>query len=62
MKIERKPPLANELALMYQDAGWIEDPDPNIMSKSVASGSEWFVARDNDANLLRRFRILCAAC
>ena len=58
MKIERKPPLANELALMYQDAGWIDDPDPNIMGKAVDSGSEWFVARDNDANLLGISRLI----
>jgi GNAT superfamily N-acetyltransferase len=58
MKIERKPPLANELASMYQDAGWIDNPDPNIMGKSVDSGSEWFVARDNDSNLLGISRLI----
>ncbi|MEH6544777.1 MAG: GNAT family N-acetyltransferase [Porticoccaceae bacterium] len=52
MEIERKPPLADELANMYQDAGWIDKPDSEKMFKAINSESEWFVARDSDSNLL----------
>lgn len=52
MIIERKAPLANELAAMYQEAGWIESPDPEQMAKSVNTDSQWFVARDSELNLL----------
>jgi len=58
MKIERKAPLANELALMYQDAGWIDNPESDVMLKSVNSGFEWFVARDSDLNLLGMARLI----
>lgn len=46
MNIARTPPSGDELASMYIDAGWINNPNPEIMTRSVASGSEWFVARD----------------
>jgi GNAT superfamily N-acetyltransferase len=50
--IERAPPTAEELAYMYQEAGWIKNPDPEKMAKSILTQSEWFVARDNKDNLL----------
>ena len=43
---------------MYQEAGWIENPDPAQMLKSVTSDSEWFVARDNNSNLLGIARLI----
>ena len=58
MRIVRTPPLADELANMYQDAGWIDNPDPEKMLRSVNSESEWFVARDNDSNLLGIGRLI----
>ena len=52
MIIERKPPSADELASLYQEAGWIDNPCPEQMLKCVNSPSEWFVVRDSDSNLL----------
>lgn len=52
MQIERKPPLADELAMLYQQAGWIENPCPEKMRRSVVTDSQWFVARDSDGALL----------
>ena len=48
MDIERNSPSGIELANMYIEAGWIENPQPEIMTKAVESISEWFVARDGD--------------
>jgi len=58
MKIERNPPTAEELAYMYQEAGWIKKPDPQQMEKSVLTQSEWFVARDSDKTLLGIGRVI----
>jgi len=58
MKIDRKPPSGDELARMYRDAGWIDDPHPEKMNKAVESGSEWFVARDEGSTLLGIGRII----
>jgi GNAT superfamily N-acetyltransferase len=58
MKIERTPPSADELANMYQMAGWIDDPNPEEMLKSVNSGSEWFVARDVNSIILGIGRLI----
>jgi len=58
MRIDRNPPTANELAYMYQEAGWIEKPDKEQMEKSVITQSEWFVARDSDKKLLGIGRII----
>jgi GNAT superfamily N-acetyltransferase len=58
MKIEHKPPSVAELANMYQDAGWIDNPDPEKMYRSVNSDSEWFVARGDDSNLLGIGRLI----
>ena len=58
MKIGRNPPSADELANMYQIAGWIDDPNPQKMLKSVNSGSEWFVARDVNSIILGIGRLI----
>ena len=51
-------PSVDELAKMYQDTGCIDNPDLEKILRSVNSGSEWFVARDNDSNLLGIVRLI----
>lgn len=58
MKIERNSPTSDELARLYQEAGWIDNPDPEKMRKSVNSDSEWFVARDMNSNLMGIGRLI----
>ena len=58
IKIVREAPSAEELAYMYQDAEWIDNPDPDKMLRSVNSESEWFVARDDESNLLGIGRLI----
>mgnify|MGYP000017223456 FL=1 len=58
MNIDRNAPTAQELSDMYQRAGWIENPDPDQMTRSVVAPSEWFVARDDDNCLMGIGRVI----
>ncbi|WP_444944731.1 GNAT family N-acetyltransferase [Microbulbifer sp. ZKSA006] len=48
MNILKDPPTANELAAMYIEAGWIEEPSREKMIRAVNSASEWYVVRDTN--------------
>lgn len=58
MNIVRKAPSADELSAMYQEAGWISNPDPKQMEDSVTAPSEWFVMRDDDDNFMGMGRLI----
>ena len=58
LKIDRTPPTAQELAAMYMQAGWITEVDAKIMETAVGSGSEWFIARNEDGFLLGIGRLI----
>jgi len=52
LEIQQQPPTANELASVYLQAGWIDTADPGKMTRAVESGSEWYVARNEEGMLV----------
>ncbi|WP_299585585.1 GNAT family N-acetyltransferase [uncultured Microbulbifer sp.] len=46
MNIIKEPPTPDELAAIYIEAGWLQDPFSDKMTKAVSSPSEWYVVRD----------------
>lgn len=50
-KIERTAPSPAELAGLYTDAGWIDEPAEDRMAIAIENTSEWFVARDSNGAL-----------
>lgn len=58
MRIVRQAPTAIELGAMYQEAGWIDNPEFTQMQDSVISPSEWFVMRDNEQRFMGMGRLV----
>lgn len=58
MVILREPPSALEFAEMYEEAGWIENPNFERMELAINHTSEWFVSRKKDGSLRGIGRII----
>jgi len=58
VNIHNEAPSAAELSRMYQEAGWIENPNLERMQKAIEYQSVWFVARNEEGALLGIGRII----
>ena len=58
LKIDRTPPTGKELGAMYVQASWLTEVDAEKMDRAVTSGSEWFVARNEEGLLLGIGRLI----